>query len=169
MKKEENFSPDCAWPGCKKKGLYPAPKSRAKKEGYVFFCLEHVREYNAKWDYLADFSEKEIERFIRESTVWERPTWSFGRKGIQGTEKKERKPKAVCEALKVLGLAGTVPFAAVKARYRSMVKKFHPDARGGDVREIEKFHKLQQAFAILRRYYAMQGAKNVVRDKRSRL
>ncbi len=120
-----------------------------------------MRAYNAKWDCLASFSEKEIERFIRESTVWERPTWAFGKGPLfskeKGEGKKPENPREIRAALRLLGLEETASFADVKARHRTLAKKLHPDARGGNVSEVEKFHRLQQAFGTLRCYYA-QGA-----------
>jgi hypothetical protein len=38
-------------PGCRLHGEYRAPFARDKLEQYRWFCLEHVRDYNKKWDY----------------------------------------------------------------------------------------------------------------------
>ena len=40
----------CDHPGCNKAGEYRAPKNARLKE-YYRFCLEHVQEYNAHWNY----------------------------------------------------------------------------------------------------------------------
>ena len=42
----------CDHPGCEKAGEYRAPKDRKLKD-YYWFCLEHVQEYNAQWNYYA--------------------------------------------------------------------------------------------------------------------
>lgn len=42
----------CDHPGCEKAGEYRAPKDRKLKD-YYWFCLEHVQEYNARWNYYA--------------------------------------------------------------------------------------------------------------------
>ena len=42
----------CDHPGCEKAGEYRAPKDRNLKD-YYWFCLEHVQEYNAQWNYYA--------------------------------------------------------------------------------------------------------------------
>ena len=47
---EEGVKHLCDHPGCDKCGEYRAPKDRSLKE-YYWFCLEHVQEYNAKWNY----------------------------------------------------------------------------------------------------------------------
>ena len=46
----EDMPHQCDHPGCTEKGEYRAPKNRRLKE-YYWFCLKHVQEYNAKWNY----------------------------------------------------------------------------------------------------------------------
>ena len=65
----------CTISTCRERGLYPAPRSRTQFRPYLWFCLEHVRIYNASWDFYAGMSVEEIEREIRRDTVWRRPTW----------------------------------------------------------------------------------------------
>jgi len=52
------------------------------------FCLEHVRAYNAKWDFHVHMSPKDIEAEIRRVATWDRPTWPLGLNG--GSPKKAR-------------------------------------------------------------------------------
>ena len=53
-------------------------------------------------------------------------------------------------ALDILGLDETVDAAAIKAQYKALVKRFHPDANGGDrsfeerLRDIIKAHDTAQ-------------------------
>src|SRR5580704_13585091 len=67
----------CDCPGCSGIGDYRAPKTRALND-YYFFCLDHVRQYNAAWDYFAGMTGGEIEAQIRKATVWDRPSWPLG-------------------------------------------------------------------------------------------
>ena len=46
----EDTARKCDHPGCNEPGEYRAPKDRRLKE-YYWFCLKHVQEYNAKWNY----------------------------------------------------------------------------------------------------------------------
>ena len=62
------FDPDpdappqcCDAPGCEKEAGYRAPRSRTTLNDYFWFCLEHVREYNARWDYYKGMSSAQIE------------------------------------------------------------------------------------------------------------
>ncbi len=44
-------------------------------------CLEHVRAYNAQWDFHAGASVADLEAEIRSAATWERPTWKLGTLG----------------------------------------------------------------------------------------
>jgi hypothetical protein len=67
----------CAWPGCAAEGAYRAPQDKSLTT-YVKFCLEHVRAYNAKWDFHVHMTPKDIEAEIRRVATWDRPTWPLG-------------------------------------------------------------------------------------------
>jgi DnaJ-domain-containing protein 1 len=60
--------------------------------------------------------------------------------------KRPRYTGAVRRALDILGLDETADGPAIKAQYKSLVKRFHPDANGGDrsfeerLRDIIKAH-----------------------------
>lgn len=152
--------PLCHHPGCKKEGLYPAPQKNNALANHLWFCLEHVRAYNAQWNYFGDLSPHEIEQEIRRATVWERPTWPFGKGPMakktraSASPRAQNLPKPVCDALKTLGLETTSTLKDIKAAYRALAKKFHPDANRGSKEDIEKFHAVQQAFATLQKFYA---------------
>ncbi len=70
----------CAWEGCENAGEYRAPKDRTLSE-YIHFCLDHVRLYNAKWDFHAGMGVDQLEAEIRNAATWERPTWKMGTQG----------------------------------------------------------------------------------------
>jgi DnaJ-class molecular chaperone len=62
-------------------------------------------------------------------------------------------PSAAREALAVLELTPPVDFANVKGQYRALVKKHHPDVRGHDPENEEKFKDIILAFATLRKFF----------------
>ncbi len=70
----------CDHPGCEAGGEFRAPRSRLELNHYYWFCLDHVRSYNAAWNYYAGMSETEIEAEIRRDTVWQRPSWKLGQR-----------------------------------------------------------------------------------------
>jgi hypothetical protein len=68
----------CDRPGCAAEGSYRAPRSRDRLNEYYWFCLDHVREYNASWNYYEGMSEEEVEASVRADVTWQRPTWPLG-------------------------------------------------------------------------------------------
>lgn len=70
----------CDKEGCGKAGEFRAPKDRTLTD-YYWFCLEHVQEYNAQWDYYQGMSPLEIEEQLKQDVCWQRPTWKLGERG----------------------------------------------------------------------------------------
>jgi hypothetical protein len=165
----------CDCPGCIAPGDYRAPRDRTLS-GYYFFCLEHVREYNSNWDYFSGMTGGEIENYIRNSAVGERPTWPLGQWRIREQQARDDVmreffadeappasssssiPKAERDALMELEMKPPVTFIAIKAQYRTLVKRHHPDANGGCREAEEKFKSINQAFAMLKQIYTEDGA-----------
>lgn len=168
----------CQHPDCGEPGLYRAPKSRARLHEYYWFCLAHVRAYNSAWDYCAGFKEADFEAQARAQACWERPTWRLGswqsarldaamagfaeafgiEEGAEAGDnrsgrRQEQPPGAATDdkALAVLGLAPTATRAEIKARYKRLVKRYHPDANGGDRQAEERLKVINQAYSTLRK------------------
>ncbi len=68
----------CEWPGCTRAGAHPAPKGRGREGQYFFYCREHVREYNQKYNYFRGMSDDEIASFQQSAMTGHRPTWNIG-------------------------------------------------------------------------------------------
>ena len=68
----------CEWPGCEAAAHYRAPRSPRELNRFRWFCLDHVREYNARWNFFAEWSEDEFEEMVAASRVWDRPTFRVG-------------------------------------------------------------------------------------------
>jgi len=162
----------CDHPGCAAAGDYRAPRSKSELDTFYWFCLDHVRAYNAAWNYYAGMSEAEIEAEIRSDTVWQRPTWPLGsRLGARfeprwrddglfdiddpGQRPRERKRPLTAEeeALVVFELTPPLTFSRLKARYKELVKRHHPDSHGGDKAAEEKLKVINQAYATLKASY----------------
>lgn len=162
----------CDHPACRNEGEYRAPKSRDALNSYYWFCLEHVRAYNAAWDYYAGLTPQEIEEMVRADTTWQRPTWKLGTLGAKpGHGPGIRDPFGVFgedgwdeahphrpqrphspeeEAMQVMSLTPPLTFEALKARYKELVKQHHPDLHGGDKAQEERFKLISQAYKTLR-------------------
>jgi hypothetical protein len=182
--------PACEHPGCRLKGEYRAPKGRAREGEYFRFCLEHVREYNASYNYFAGMPDDAVASFQKSAVTGHRPTWSMGVNGSAGARPAQTNPWAENEAKRRAGdpfeffrEAGFGPrtgtretpererptvraaerraFATldldtdstpeeIKARYKALVKRFHPDANGGDRAMEDRFREIVQAYAFLK-------------------
>jgi hypothetical protein len=166
------FQRVCEAPGCRLQGEYRAPFARDRLDQYRWFCLEHVRDYNKKWDYFAGLDASEIERHIRADTTWRRPVWPLGGRRNGGpqiydplglseeaglAEKppprmdgSEQLTSAERNAMGVLELSWPTTRADVKSRYKELVKIHHPDANGGAREAEEKLKEINVAYSTLR-------------------
>jgi hypothetical protein len=158
----------CDHPGCASEGMHKAPRSREALTNYYWFCLDHVRAYNAAWNYYAGMNEREIEAELRNDTVWQRPTWRlsgrvsgrFGPYGLdlgefdRGDEDRPQKPHRLKtpreQALAALDLSWPITLGALKARYKELVKRHHPDIHGGDKDAEERLKLINQAYSTLK-------------------
>jgi DnaJ-domain-containing protein 1 len=163
----------CEMPNCSFRAEFRAPKDRGLSD-YYWFCEAHVRDYNAAWDFFAGMAEQDVELHIIQSLYGDRPTWrSDAYRGFAEelqakiraayTGQDEPKPEEPQErritgnpeldALAVIGLDAPATFAAIKARYRELVKKYHPDTNGHDVRSEEIIKQVNMAYTILKMCY----------------
>ena len=55
------------------------------------------------------------------------------------------------QALAVLELTAPVTMEEVRTRYRSLVKKLHPDANGGNKAAEERLKVVNQAYSVLKK------------------
>jgi hypothetical protein len=162
----------CDHPGCVNDGDYRAPRVRDRLNDYYWFCLNHVRDYNANWDYYAGMSAQDIEKEVRHDTTWQRPTWPMGSGGTRrgpyindvhdpydvfgdaglhsqpGNSAKPR-PRQEVAAMSLLGVTDPLTVPDLKARYKELVKLHHPDANGGDRLAEERFKETNGAYRLL--------------------
>src|SRR5215470_11280984 len=71
-------APVCQWRGCAAAGLHRAPKGRGREGQYYLFCLDHVRAFNASYNYFAGMSNADVEAYQKDSVTGHRPTWRVG-------------------------------------------------------------------------------------------
>ena len=70
--------PCCQWKGCRAAGRHKAPRGRGRDGQFYVFCLEHVRQYNASYNYFDGMNDAEVEDFQKEALTGHRPTWKMG-------------------------------------------------------------------------------------------
>ena len=167
----------CDLPGCGAPGEYRAPKSRQQLNDYWWFCLDHVRAYNAAWDFYKGMTPGQIEAQLRADTAWQRPSWPLGHlgarldeaitgdtlhildaAGLHAAAARARArdagpgatPADIREPLATLGLSWPVSLDEVKTRYKELAKRHHPDANNGDRSAEERLKTINLAYAALR-------------------
>jgi hypothetical protein len=170
----------CAHPRCDLPGQFRAPNPYGRAAGpngpgdYLWFCLDHVREFNAGYDWFEGMSADEISAAQSPLNVWPSETRAFRAGGNVDSPPKwadfndpleaisarfkqrmeDAKPAVAPNgqllsaedrrALKTLGLGPDADKRAVRNAYSRLVRKYHPDRNGGD-RAYEK--ALQEVIA----------------------
>jgi DnaJ domain len=173
-------APVCQWPGCDLEATHRAPKGRTREHEYWRFCLEHVREYNHSYNYFAGMSDDAVARYQKDAVTGHRPTWKmgfnggaaarmFGRDGPAdpfdvvrefgpGGRARAERPAAETrtvrnaerKAFDTLGLDIDAAAADIKARFKELVKRHHPDANGGDRSLEDRLREIIQAYNYLK-------------------
>jgi hypothetical protein len=173
-------APLCQWKGCSAAGLHRAPMGRGREGQYLRLCIEHVREFNASYNYFVGMSNAEVEAYQKDSLTGHRPTWKVGanswahgtRDGIvhgggharrfgdpheffpwrttrAGESRRNLKPLEL-KSLEALDLTAAAERPEIKARFKELVKRHHPDANGGDKRSEDKLREIIQAYNYLK-------------------
>ncbi|HEV7338206.1 MULTISPECIES: J domain-containing protein [Bosea] len=172
----------CDHAGCTKAGEFRAPMGRGKEGKFFQFCLDHVKAYNATYNYFAGMNDEALAAYAKQEEIGHRPTWKlgvnsraarmaqrgrvasgaagpevedgfniFGARAGQQTAKQEPRVGIVAhKALETLGLDDTADRAAIKARYKELVKRFHPDANGGDRSREGTLQEILKAYQTLK-------------------
>lgn len=165
-------------PGCHGHGEHKAPKDRSLNEHY-WFCFDHVREYNAAWDYFSGMNAQEVEAQILNSIYGDRPTWRYDVDGAAtealkraawqtyhftdkeppresaGTNSTAANPNTPeHESLAIMGLEPPVTLPEIKTRYKELAKKYHPDYNPGDKKAEDLLKSINMAYTILKLSYA---------------
>lgn len=68
----------CQWKGCKAAGEHKAPRGRGKEGQFYLFCIDHIRQFNASYNYFEGMSNAEVEAYQKDSMTGHRPTWKAG-------------------------------------------------------------------------------------------
>jgi hypothetical protein len=97
----ETSAQACAHPGCKEPGQYRAPRSPDALEDYVWFCMEHVRAYNLKWNFFAGQTDDDVVATMERDRVWGRATEPMG--GSMGREAKGWARHGISDPHQILG------------------------------------------------------------------
>lgn len=159
--------PSCGAAGCPEAGRFRAPLSNrvpGDRGGWQYFCLEHVRAFNARYNYFDGLSPDEIHAAQSPLAGWERVVTEKGRQAFhfgdahdlfgetaRAPARERRWPAAEdARALGMLGLDDRADAAAVRRTYKALVRRYHPDSNGGDRSQEGKLQAIVAAYTHLR-------------------
>ena len=159
----------CAYPRCHEAGEFraPDPKGQAASANgpgdYQYLCLDHVRQFNAGYNWFAGMTADEISMAQSPTQFWPSEARAFRVNGnvdsppkwadftdpldAISTRFRSRLPKERadghflsledCKALRTLGLGEDADRRALRSAYSAKVRAYHPDKNGGN-RSYEK-------------------------------
>jgi len=168
----ETSTRPCDHAGCQEAGKYRAPKSPDVLDDYWWFCREHVREYNLKWNFFDGATEQEFLDQVEKDRLWERETKPFGKKsdeqrawarlgvddphqvlGENATRNpgraatgSRRLPPTERRACDILDVRDTASKADARKAYKALIKVLHPDMNGGDRSQEEQLSEVVWAW-----------------------
>ena len=173
---------NCEWAGCDKPGAHRAPKGRGREGEYWRYCIDHVREYNANYNYFAGLADDAVMSYQKDALTGHRPTWRMGMNASRraggpsgagdgftlhdphgffdgvsaGGQPRAEVPEARTirnaerKAFEELGLEHDATAGEIKARFKLLVKRHHPDSHGGDRSYEDRLRAVIQAYNYLK-------------------
>lgn len=167
----ETSSRACEHPGCQEAGQYRAPRSPDQLDEYLWFCRDHVREYNLKWNFFNGQSDEDLQQAMDSDRVWNRETKPFRTQGEErawhrlgikdphevlgdkatqnpgrAASATRRLPPKERKALEILGARDTWTRAELRQQYKSLVKDLHPDMNGGNRADEDRLQEVVWAW-----------------------
>ena len=137
------------------------------KGGWQWLCLDHVRAFNAKYNFFDGLSVDEIHDAQSPLAGWERDgtgrAFTFGDPhDLFGGSRPAPAPKrwpglGDGHALEALGLTDAATVADVRRAYKRLVRRFHPDSNGGDRSHEAQLQRTVNAWQHLRASPGFQG------------
>ncbi|MGN6691017.1 MAG: J domain-containing protein [Sphingopyxis sp.] len=170
-------------PGCREPGEFRAPvSSHRSPDGpppYRFLCLDHVREFNAGYNFFEGMTADQIMAAQSPTAGWETESRAFRAAGSAdlpprwadfkdpmdalGARFRQRMDEARREAanpsrsreehaaMRLLALPTDADRAALRRRYSELVRKYHPDRNGGDRSFEARLGQVVAAYQLLRK------------------
>ena len=162
----------CEWENCMEIGNYKAPMEKDNSKNYKWLCVEHIKLFNKSWDYFDGMNQNEIEIFLKSDMTWHRPTQKFGssdnffnilwnnalndkfnffkhEKNTHSLNEKKLSEKDI-DAFKIMGLELNESWPIIQKKFKTLVKKFHPDKNSGNKQFEDKLKKITLAYSHLR-------------------
>lgn len=168
----------CEHPGCEQLGEFRAPGGiGASFDGpgdWRWLCLDHVRAFNARYNFFEGMSADEISAAQTPFGGWDRETRAFASSGadrsprwadfidpldaigarFRPAERARADGRPLSDAdrrhLRTLGLGLDANRRALRTRYTQLVHRYHPDRNGGDRSHEKALREVIDAYAALK-------------------
>lgn len=156
-----------------------ATRSADGPPAYRWLCLDHVREFNAGYNYFEGMSADQIMAAQSPTAGWETesrafrpagsadlpPRWADFKDPIDalGARFRQRMDEARREAadprftreehraMQLMGLSADADRAMLRRRYSELVRRYHPDRNGGDRSFESRLGEVVTAYQLLRK------------------
>ena len=162
----------CEWENCKESGKFKAPLEKDNSKDHKWLCEEHIKLFNKNWNYFEGMSQNEIENFLKSDITWHRPTQKFGspdnffnilwnnvlsdkfnifngEKNFNSLNNKQLSEKDR-DAFRIMGLEFDVDWLIIQKKFKTLVKKFHPDRNLGNKQFEDELKKITMAYSHLK-------------------
>ena len=162
----------CDWENCSQNGKFKAPLEKDNSKNYRWLCKEHIMLFNKNWNYFDGMSQGEIENFIKSDLTWHRPTQEFSssdnffkilwtttlsdkfiflknEKFINKLNYRNLSEKDK-DAFIAMGLELNADWETIQKKFKTLVKKFHPDTNSGNKQFEDKLKKITMAYSHLK-------------------
>ena len=162
----------CEWENCKESGKFKAPQEKDNSKNYKWLCKEHIKLFNKNWNYFEGMSQDEIEDFLKSDLTWHRPTQKFAssdnffnilwnnalsdkfnffkqEKMANGFTVRQLSEKDK-DAFRIMELELNADWSIIQKKFKTLVKKFHPDRNAGNKRFEDKLKKITLAYSHLK-------------------
>lgn len=180
----------CSAPGCDAPGEFRAPGVRPSgfdgPGDYRWFCLDHIRAFNAGYDFFEGMSADEImaaqsplagwdthtRAFRPDAGIDQAPRWADFADPLEAIAQRARARKMDHQAAQdaarrgltpedrtayeALGLGFDADRHALRRRYADLVRRYHPDRNGGDRSLEDKLQRVVAAYDHLRQSAAFR-------------
>ena len=162
----------CEWKSCNEAGKFKAPVEKDNSKNFKWLCEEHIKLFNKSWDYFDGMSQDEIINFLKSDITWHRPTQKFGspdnffnilwnnalsdkfnffkQEKITNNLKSMKLNEKDKDAFRIMGLEFNVKWPIIQKKFKTLVKKFHPDRNAGNKEFEDKLKKITLAYSHLK-------------------
>ena len=165
----------CDWNNCFEIGKYKAPVEKDNSRKFKLLCLNHIKEFNKNWNYFTGMNDEQIYDFLKSDITWHKPTQSFSSsdnffKILWNNALKDESKKSMLnnslnymkqikfdhkdiKAFSILEISVGLKWEKIQKKFKSLVKKFHPDMNLGNKKYEEKLKLITLAYSQLKKTY----------------